>query len=74
MGNQPWSQFQNGIRERSIQFNSISIGKKVGGIGLSMDTGPALYFSQHVKLQAESPVNLLLDDPFFSETNLIKFG
>ena len=26
------------------QFNSISIGRKVGGIGRSMDTGPALYF------------------------------
>ena len=26
------------------EFNSVSIGRKVGGIGLSMDTGPALYF------------------------------
>ena len=26
------------------EFNSISIGRKVGGIGLSRGTGPTLYF------------------------------
>ena len=29
--------------DRSIQFNSISISRKVDGIGLSMDAGLALY-------------------------------
>ena len=30
------------------QLNSISIGRKVGGIGLSMDTGAALYFLNNI--------------------------
>ena len=40
---------------RSIQFNFN--GKKVNGIGLSVDTGPALYFYQHFKMQTGLPVN-----------------
>ena len=28
MGNQPWPQFQNGIRERSIMINGLAFGIK----------------------------------------------
>ena len=44
-------QFQEGLSESVLvgtlmtdQFNSISLSRKVSGIGSSMDTSPALYF------------------------------